>query len=716
MGEVGVDPTQVAQAASALANLRSALAANVPTIVNTLSEYSADVNTAILTQAQARSVDDAASMEARSRLAQLWLAQGVSLTGTGLVDIPWSGTALDDADAKAEAAALTQAEASKNPKQFAADLKAIQTDLQDHLNDPGWLGAFYNAGGPAVANLAISLHDNDPDGQSYLNRFNVLTKSDQQILATFAQGLATADKSGQLSPEAVQAIANAPNIWSASMLVKYGPPGSAWATSETKSTQNPDGLSLLAVMTDNVWRDEQTGDIRIPIGGPNIRYQAEDQQQLTQTLNNYDPLGTLLQADAQNKAAAWQVMGDTNKAYGDYGAALAKMLMWNNGDLPGLDARFVRGGPNSDDQYPDYFTISPPGKAVDGFPSSITLSFLPPSVAGSFLNAATSAPRGPSVPGKADPAAEYSAQAALTIMENTPSPKGSNGIVLDPAIQSALAVTAQRYLLDLAMSTTNTQGSQIQPPGTQLPVWSLQLNGDGQDSKLSSFLEQIFYQNTGNVANLNAAAKVAFGNIYAQMQLGTGPSWLKSSGADTSMAGLLGSIASAANNDNINVATDLDEQHAEFNAMLKIAEDAVPYLPVVGTAAGAAEGPTLDMLALIGVPTSLSTDNAAAAQATDSENFAVGATQLHIPMVQALINNGAPGLLTSAQADNSKLPSGEQFLHDGQIVLSSTEAATAFNAWYQGHVAGTYHLKDLEATYGTYYNNQGGVDSGSGPW
>ena len=270
-----------------------------------------------------------------------------------------------------------------------------------------------------MAKLATTLHDLDVNSTDYNDRFTILTKSDQQIMATFASGLASVDRSGQLSPEAVQAIANAPDIWSAAMLVKFGPPGSAWATSEPKSAQNPDRLSLLAVLTTNVYQDEQSGKIRIPLGGGYTRYLSEDQAQLQDVLAAYDPLSVMLQADAQNKNAAWQVMGDTNGHYGNIGPALAKLLLWNGNDLPGLDARFVRGEPNDRGVYPGYFSISPPGKAVGGFPTSIVLNFLSPSIAGSFLDAATSAPRGISTDAK------YSAQAALNIIDNTPSPNGT---------------------------------------------------------------------------------------------------------------------------------------------------------------------------------------------------------------------------------------------------------------------------------------------------
>src|SRR5580700_323476 len=109
--EVGVEPGRLSQAASALENLRDVLAANVPTIVNIMNEYwssgtGSPVSLAALQQAQSRSVDDATQMRTRAQLAEAWLAQSVSLAGSGMVTIPFSGPDLDNADASVEAQAL----------------------------------------------------------------------------------------------------------------------------------------------------------------------------------------------------------------------------------------------------------------------------------------------------------------------------------------------------------------------------------------------------------------------------------------------------------------------------------------------------------------------------------------------------------------------------------------------------------------------------------
>jgi hypothetical protein len=494
------------------------------------------------------------------------------------------------------------------------------------------------------------------------------------------------------------------------MLVKFGPPGDQWGTSEAKSPQNPDGLSLLAVLTDNVYRDAQAGKIQIPLGGGYNRYDQQDQSKLQDTLADYDPLSVMLKADGQNKNASWQVMGDTNPAYGNVGPGLAKLLLWNNGDLPGLDARYVRGGPNDKGQYPGSFTLVPPGKSVDGYPETIILNFVDSKVSGPFLDAATSAPRGTSIDAK------YSTQAALNIINGTPPGSGENGFKLDPELQKALTNTAQRYLLDLGMSATNDNPGTVIQPGGQLPAWSLQIKGQGEDNPLSAFLSQIT-SNKDDLATLNAAAKVTFGNIYAQTQLGKLPPELKDASADDAMVRLLARIDTAANTNGINLAKDVDEQHEEYNKMLEFAQATVKFVPGVGEVAEQYMDPAKATLGLLGIPTEWSTDSAAGAQTDAAQHYAEDATQLHIPMVQALIDNNAPGLLAEAEKANASLPPEQQWLKNGQIVVTEENGST-FNGWYSGHVAGKWNLDKIEALYGAIWAQQGATSSpgAPGPW
>jgi hypothetical protein len=695
--EVGVDPGRVSQAAGALENLRDVLAANVPTIVNIMNEYwssgaGSPVSLAVLHQAQARSVDDATQMRTRTQLAEAWLAQGVSLTGSGMVNIPFSGPALDNADATVEAQALAAAEAqaSKNPSAARAKIAAIEQEIKEHAGDGSagapWLQDFYNDAAPAVANLASTLHGLENSSGAppdYLNRFTVLTPNDQQILATFGQGLAAADKAG-LSPEAVQAIANAPDAWSAAMLVKFGPPGSLWATGEPETPQNPDGLSLLAQLTNHVYEQEQNGTLRIPIGN-GIEYPASDRDQLANVLAEYDPLQVMMQADAQNKNAAWQVMG------GKDGGALAQMLLSSvQGDLPNIDGRLVQGPMNDQGRYAGYFTLYPPGKSVPDAWGQILINTPDQNVVGAFLDAATSAPRGNDVN------ARYSAQAALNIILNTPPPLSSSydGSYAgqSPAVQRALLDTALRYELDLAESTTydgsgtvlhfdNLPGNPyiIKVPGVQPGT-----SGDpAGTTPLSAFLREVL-ADPASAGVLTASAKTAMGRYYAISQTAGFPPGGPSA-PDQDMAALLGRIDTEAGNIKFNSAQQQDEQNAETNSLIDFAQDAVTWVPVVGDYAEKAES----VASLFGATPQLSTDSAVITQQVNEHDFAVAETKINVPMVQALIS--AHAVPASALQD-------QPWLQHGQIVLNGNNAA-AFSTWYDEYKGSLGHLADKESQY-----------------
>ena len=697
--EVGVDAGRVSQAAGALANLRDVLAANVPTIVNIMNEYwgsgaGSPISLAALHQAQSRSVDDATQMQTRAQLAEAWLAQGVSLTGSGMVNIPFSGPALDNADATIEAQALAAAEAQagQNPAAARAQIAAVEQEIAEHVGDgtagAPWLQDFYNDAAPAVANLASTLHglENSSDAlPNYQNRFTVLTEADQKILATFGQGLAAADAAG-LSPEAVQAIANAPDAWSAAMLVKFGPPGSLWATGEPTSKQNPDGLSLLAQLTNHVYSQLQNGTLRIPIGNGS-RYSAQDRDQLANVLADYDPLQIMMQADAQNKDAAWQVMG------GQDGSALAKMLLNSvNGDLPGIDGRLVQGPLNGEERYAPYFTLYPPGKSVpeDDSWGQILINSPDQNVVGAFLDAATSAPRG------TGPNAWYSAKAAYNIILNTPSPIGNNGITEDPAVQQALLHTAQRYLLDLAESTTFTYPSSVvnyDGDPSQLYVLRILGSADGA-TPLSTFLQQIMANGT-DAKILTGMTTTAMSQYYALYAQGKIPSNV--SDPDVSMASLYGRLMVEAGNVRLNTATLTDQQAAQVDSTIDFAKDAVTWLPVVGNYAEKAES----LAGLFGINTDLPTGHAITAQQDNERDLAVSETTVDVPMVQALISAGAvrPSDLTHTSS----------WLVNGKITLTNPTAAGDFNTWEDAHPDIMDKLLQREVQYQTAMNLQEGI-------
>jgi hypothetical protein len=680
MGEVGVDPQRVAQAASALEALRDALAANVPTIVNTMSMYGSPVNTAVLKQAQPRSATDASDMRARARLAALWQQQNANIDGQGLVDIPWSGQALDNADAQAEAQALAAAEANKDPKAALAAINAIQQDLTDHIKagDTAWLGDFYNQAAPQIANLASTLHNLDSGGnqlQAYNNRFTVLTKSDQQVLATFGQGLAAADKAGTLSPDAVQAIANAPDIWSASMLVKYGPPGSDWATSEKPGTGNAQGVSLLALMTQNVYHDLQTGNIKIPLGAANYRYGIDDQDKLADALAANDPFSVMLKADGENKNAAWQVMG------GPDGGPLAKMLLnAEKGDLPQLDGRFVQGPPDDKGQYPAFFTMVAPGKSIDIDSTQIILGTPDQKAVGSFLDAATSAPRGNSTD------AGYSARAAVNIISNLLPPITDNGKIqpgYDPAIMKALNDTFLRYLPDIAASSGSpAQVSEAYAdPNAPGKPWQINIS----QSQLSNYLTNLSStpQNYGYLKGIVAAK---MGTALGMKLNGITDGTHDDPAAD--FASLYGRFVTEEGNLHFDAGQQKDAENAELNSIISFGEDEVGSIPVVGPTASKVL--TWDQkLKFLGVPQipEFSTDNAASAITQGRQEFNDTQLKTMIPLVQGLVQQGI------IKPDPS-------WYQNGQVVCNSS-----FNEWWRDNKGMPVQDKSLPGSQYDHLDN-----------
>lgn len=712
---VQVDLQKADAAASALEGLRDALAQNAQAILTAISNLrgeGADLPPpSALQKLQGRAPQDAAEMRTVARLAEELNQQMRSMqppiivSGMFELDASWDPKSLDAADAKYEAQALKLAEDNKDPKAARAAIQAIQQDVQDHLDstdpaDQAWLSAFYNQSAPQVANLASVLHNQDAGGiRNYNNRFAVLTQSDQQILSTFANGLAAADKNG-LSPQAVQQITNAPNLWSSAMLVKFGPNGSKWATAE----QNPgdprklDQPSLLAQLTNSVYEAQSHGKLQLPLGGYHYdpMVTGSDYTQLQDAAANYDPLTALLQRDAENRDASWQVLG------GKDGNGIAKQLL-NEGVVPGggnaTIFTYSNDAPNRDGRFPAQFTgIGPNGQIPeDGIALRNTI---PASVVASFLNASTSAGRGAGNPD--DPINPYklSAQSAVNIIDNTAPPWSDNNGTpqpsYDPAVVDALSNTAQRYMLDLARSTTNTGPSAVVPFGDQQgQPWAIQIRGASSatgdhpfdNTPLSNFLQEIC-ADPKKAGTLSAAAKTQMGNYYALGQNGQLPKDLVGSRPDQEMASLVGRIQVEMNNDDIHGQRQVDEQHAEYNSMIKFAEDSAKFLPVVGDAADKAKDPVLDAADLLGVPTTFSTDNASNAQQIDDHNLAVDETQVHVPMVQALINTGA--------IPQSQLQGKPWFQH-GQVILTGNNASD-FNEWYQSN-NGKWNLQNLEDQY-----------------
>lgn len=677
--EVGVEPGRLEELASALENLRDVLTSNVPTIVNTLESYwnsgaGSPINLGALKQAESQAPGDATDMRGRANLAEAWMARSDACLTT--VTIPWDPTQQQSASADAKLLADAEAD-TQDPTLARQQIQDVQANIQEHITagDTTWLQAFYDQSGTQVANLASVLHSLGAGNtaQDYENRFTVLTSADQQIMSTYAHGLAIADKAG-LSAQAVQAISTAPNAWSTAMLFKFGPSGSNWATNEPKSTSNPGGSSLLALVTQQVYADEQNGTLKVPVGYGAF-YTVDDRTQLADTLNNYDPLQVMLAADAQNKNAAWQVMG------GKDGNGLAQLLLNSvNGDLPGLDARFLQGQPNSKGQYPGYFTMYSPGKTVPGsFRGQILLNSPSQQTLAAFLDAATSAPRGNG------PDAKLSAQAAVNIIDNTMPGDTSSGSIqpsYDPAVLKALTTTFIRYLPDLAASAS--------PPASSSSFAYADTNEPGSpykiiisESSLASFLEELSStpENYGYLKGLVAnKVGVAYG-----LQLNGVTDGTHDDPADN-FASLYGLFITEESNLNYSAGQITDANNAELNSLISFGESELGSIPVVGTTASKLLSYD-QQYAFLGLPQipQFSTDNAANAAQAGLANFNNSQLQAMIPLIQGLVQQ-------------KLIAPDPNWYKNGQVVCNES-----FKTWWTDNETLQFQNKTLKGQYPTLY-------------
>lgn len=593
--KVGVNPNTISQAANALEKLRDALETNVPVIMKTMNAYWNDgmgdsFDLSALHKAQTHSVDDAAGMRERSRAAQNWIHQHIGLANLSVATIPWDTKDLPPADAKYDAQTLSQAESeSKSDPQLARQqIQAVQYDIQYHLDthDTKWLQDFYSQAGPSVTNLAQTLHDlhRGDKNQNYQNKFLVLTNEDGKSLKTFGTGLAEADKTG-LSPQVIQSYSNPTNSWSASMLLKFGPDGSKFATGESKTQENKYGTSLLALLTNKIYQDSQNGKLKIPVGfgGRIDNYGPADRNKLQNTLNDYDPLTAAMNADAQNKHASWQVMG------GPDGTGLAKMLL---GGKKGVAGQWIQDPWNTKGQRDEYFTMVPPGKPLpmevpEGkpAPSKNQIRFSTNAtpnqkVVGAFLNAATSANRGHTHD------ALLSSKAAINIITNTAPPTftGDRRIAnrvkpsYDPAVMKALTSTFLRYLPDIAIESSYPYSTANKP----YQNWKV----DGHpnmihltNNVISTFLQEVS-STPENYGSLKGIVANKLGSAYARQLQGLKDESFGTQPEDYS--GLYGRFLKEDGILNYKGAKHTDEKDAEVNAVINLGVEAAGSLPRVG--------------------------------------------------------------------------------------------------------------------------------------
>lgn len=695
--EVGVDPGRLAQAAGALEHLRDTLAANVPTIVNTMNMYwssgaGSPISLAVLQQAQSRSVDDATGMRTRSQLAEAWLQQKTGLTGNGnMVNIPWGSTAagmqqLDALDAAAEAKALAAAEAESatNPKAARAQIQAIEADLRDHTQSAkadgansasmAWLTAFYASGAGSVANLGTALNEEDGQGT------NTLSDQDTQILATYADSLATLTSGGNLTaPQSHQLVADftlaaSKDPWSVAMLLKAGPPGSAYG-----AAANGTGANLLAGVTEQVLNAYKNGGLNIPI---NLRTQPGENEpsnsQINASVAANDPLAAMMTLDAQNKTAAQEVMAGfdpvAQKINQSAGKQWASLLM-NQALGQNIYTPVFPMNPQSTTT--PYFKImsgyGPPGglgAGNQGGPEWDTYKMDPNVIAG-FLSAATSGPRS----GGDLSTGEFSTYAAVNIITAAPKPGKAGGTDLPQPVIQALDDTFVRYMPDIASSSND--GPATPDISTQGGGWNFVMSP--QD--LTNFMGQLS-ATPQNYGYLKGAVASAAGTALGMQLQDVGQDG-KSMYAN--LVTLYGALVQENNNLQYKGAQLTDANNAQLNSEISFGEQFIKNIPVVGGVANTAL--TWDQkMSIFGFPQipQFSTNNAQIAAAEGQSRMDAARLAAVVPVMQGLAQSNVPIYLKSGGPSGPVISEnvaqvGEQqgWFVDGKIVANQ-----AFWSWW----------------------------------
>jgi hypothetical protein len=698
--EIGVDVERIQQMATALENLRDVLAANVPIIVTSMNQaWSSGTGQPIsllpLQQAVGKSAEDASAILARAEMAEAYQSQANAQLPGNMVNIPWDPSAaqlnVESPEAIARDLAAAEAESAKDPAAARLRIEAIEAEVQDHLDthDTAWLQGFYDNAAPSVAGLALVLHNEDASGfENYNDNFTVLSRADQKILATFGDGLAAADKAG-LSPTAVQAIVNAPSPWSAAMLIKFGPSGSDYATAEINpATGKDDDPSLLAQLTDKIYEDQANGKLQIPMGdGSN--FQSSDFTKCQDAIADFEPLTPLLQADAQNVDASWQVLG------GPDGSGIAHQL---------LTAGVIPGAGNITYAYPlevrgkrpaGVTAIMPVGSGTPMPADLITVNnTVPPSVVAAFLDAATSAGRGGSAADK------LSAMAAANIILNTPPGWADNGIPqpsFDPDVERALTTTFLRYMPDIAFSTTGNGGLpdgqpdyfQLYDAKTKQPLtgWMFSL----PQGSYANFLQQLS-STPQNYGLIKGAVSAAAGNALGMNLQNKGQTGIDYYTNDTS---LYGTLIQENTNLKYSAGQMLDAINAQLNAEIAFGEQFIKDIPVVGNAASTALQWD-QQLAAAGFPQipQFSTDNAANDLTSAKQAMEEAEIKANIPIIQGLAQNNVTVTIDmggqQVPENVAQVGAAQGWYKDGQIVDNE-----AFRNWWEGAASGSVQNKSV---------------------
>ena len=261
MGDfVGVDPANLRQLADRLSDLASVLAKDGALIKSTMTAYNSQLDYSVFARDSAQDGDDSSSFRKRADLA-IEMNRQPHYSAVGPYQIPGWGTVFPPGTAgplgpnevrgvytmmsfdmggqsgtEGVNDAHDLANALKDPgsalsKQIFAE---VGQAVADHSDDPAYLQAFYANGGLASSEqIAAVLRGND-GGKIYGTE--LISPDSQHLVALYAQGLAAASTmqgkgqipAGTIDMNSFSHLSDPKDMWSATMLMKYGPSGDQW--------------------------------------------------------------------------------------------------------------------------------------------------------------------------------------------------------------------------------------------------------------------------------------------------------------------------------------------------------------------------------------------------------------------------------------------------------------------------------------------------------
>ncbi|MGW1282746.1 DUF6571 family protein [Streptomyces sp. NPDC002586] len=525
-------------------------------------------------------------------------------------------------------------------------ITSVGKDADALKGDTDFMSGFYSQGGDRFeAQLAAALHaeDGTHNGQ-------VLSKDSQQILAEFGANLAAASKleaSGKIPTGLTQTFTNPADMWSATMLMKYGPKGSEWddkfltsmgdavlhwgakphqVMPDYHSPMLYDGVPAYLTDPDNAWYSELGLDVKVP---PELN--LDQQMANAQALADNDPRLAVLGKLADNATASRNLLS------GNDGSFAAHQLVNDQWQLP------LSRGDNSD------------------MPAKVIVAA---TQRGTGLNATDLA---------AARAAQNVFQAAVDNYKPGRDIEKDGIIALPPKLADGLAVVAGAYAPDFADSQRNVSK-------TTNPGFAALLNGDGQPSintnptALNLLLHSFMSENPQAAGIFRAAvhADMTATTMAYHGQEGNGPN---ARSILNNLGKLDGNVDNVMNDLKYRPAQKLDAQANQDAMYAWIAGGVIsPLIP------GAGEGEALAATALKGLSVingggsawlsyQFSTSHASAVESEAQQTDFTESQNLSIPVITGLISAGV-----------IQPPPQSSWYHDGKFQLNDKNS-NQFDTW-----------------------------------